>query len=162
MLKNNRQELFAQLVAKGWKARDAYLEAGYSDYKVPKKSSELRQKPEIGRRIEELLERGATRVELSRAQILEQLRGDHALARELGQVNAAIRATELLGRELHKMFTERKEIGPAGAFDDKGIEELKRYIAKEIADLKTDGVEIELTAEEIKDFETLPPPSPEN
>jgi hypothetical protein len=38
------------------------------------------------------------------------LLADHEQARANRQMSAAIRAAELLGRELHGMFTERREV----------------------------------------------------
>jgi hypothetical protein len=47
--------------------------------------------------------------ELQREDILQELLVDSDMARAAGQLSAAIRGHELIGRELHGMFTERRE-----------------------------------------------------
>jgi hypothetical protein len=50
------------------------------------------------------------RVGLSRAEVIALLISDREEARANKQMAVALRAAELLGRELHGMFTERREI----------------------------------------------------
>jgi hypothetical protein len=54
---------------------------------------------------------------------------DRRLARETGQVGAAVRATELLGKQLG-MFIERREQGSPGAFDELSDEQLKQQLVE--------------------------------
>ena len=59
------------------------------------------------------------------------LMDDRELAREKGQTAAAIRAAELLGKELG-MFIERREQGKPGDFSDLPDEELDRRIIAQL------------------------------
>jgi len=63
----------------------------------------------IRRRVKEL-QAAAEHVALSRADMIQMLIADHEAALANKQMSAAIRALELLGRELHGMFTERREV----------------------------------------------------
>src|SRR5260370_40450981 len=107
----------------------------------------LDRKPQIRARIKELLEKSSVRAELTRKDILDRIFQDWELARKLGQVPAALKAAELMGKELHKMFVERREIGGAGDFDNKTEEELKAIVKDGLKELGWDE-------------ELPPPPSP--
>jgi phage terminase small subunit len=71
VLKNISHEIFCQEVAKGATATAAYVTAGfkYSDGNA----SVLRNKPLINARIQELMIRGAARVEITVARIMDEL-----------------------------------------------------------------------------------------
>lgn len=107
ILSNQRHELFAQGLAAGKTADQAYQEAGYRANRG--NATTLKANKSISNRVAEILEQAAVLVELTRADILNMLTEDRKLARENNQASAAIRATELLGRELCSMFVERKE-----------------------------------------------------
>jgi hypothetical protein len=124
-----REERFAQLVVRGAKPAQAKVEAGYSP-KRPLRG--LLMEPRIAARIKELMERAANKAVLSRTDILERVAEDWDKARSLGQMSAALKAAEMVGKELHKMFVDRKEIGTAGEFDTKSEAELRDYISKEL------------------------------
>jgi hypothetical protein len=64
----------------------------------------------IRARVREIQADAAKHVALSRADMIEMLISVHEEARANKQMSAAIRAAELLGRELHGMFTERREV----------------------------------------------------
>jgi len=133
VLRNPRHELYAQGRAEGLSRDAAAHKAGYKG-----KAVHLEASPHIKTRVAELLALSAVRSELSRRDILERIFQDWELARKLGQVPAALKAAELMGREMHKMFTERKEIGGPGDFDNKTEDELRDIIKKELTDLGWD------------------------
>lgn len=112
-LYNLRQEKFAQLVAVGDKPMaDSYIEAGYltKDYGMAgRNASNLRHKPHVAARIDELRERAAKKLGLKIENIIEMLLEDRKRAHVLDQPSAAIRAAELLGKYLG-MFVDKKEI----------------------------------------------------
>jgi hypothetical protein len=135
ILRNPKYEIYAQNRAIGLSGSDAYQKAGF---KGKTGYTNLDRRPEIARRIKEILDNAATRAELSRKDIIDRIFEDWELARKLGQVAAALKAGELLGREMHRMFTERKEVGGPGDFDNKSEEELREFITKEIEDLGWD------------------------
>ena len=118
ILENARYERFAQALAVGKTAVDAYEAAGYRRNRGH--ASTLRRNPRILQRVDEILEtkgqiqgRGALaaieRAMLSKTAVIEMLLADRELARVKGQSSAAIRAAELLGKELG-MFIDRAEV----------------------------------------------------
>ena len=137
-LRSVRHELYCQGVAGGLSRTGAYQAAGFKG-KKPGAYATLDNNPLVQRRIEELLKQISAKSELSRRAILDRIFQDWELARKLGQVPAALKAAELMGREMHKMFTERKEIGGPGDFDNKSETELRDIIAKELVDLGWEG-----------------------
>jgi hypothetical protein len=128
LLRNPKKELVAQGLVAGLSQKEACEKAGY-------KTTGPCQAPEVQERVKELMERAAARSELSRADILERVLEDWNTARKLGQMASALKAAELYGRDVHKMFTERKEIGGPGDFDNKSEEELKLIIMEEVEKL---------------------------
>lgn len=132
VLRNVKYELFCQGIAKGMDKKEAYLRAGF---KSGHGASDLYRRPEIRARIDELLTGAANRCELSRKQILDRMLDDWDASRRLGQMSSALKAGELIGRELHRMFTERKEIGGPGDFDNKTEAELREIIGTELKEL---------------------------
>ncbi len=138
LLRNHRHELYCQNVVAGMTRLDAYKAAGYEG-QPERGSTLLSTKPEVQARIKELLTSSAARSELTRKEILDRVFQDWELARKLGQTASALKAAELMGREMHKMFTERKEIGGPGDFDNKSEDELKEIIQKELGDLGWDN-----------------------
>lgn len=71
VLLNNRHELFVQALAKGVNELDAYVEAGF----CPDKGNPYRlaKLPHIQRRLAELLERSAKRVEVNAERVIQSL-----------------------------------------------------------------------------------------
>jgi phage terminase small subunit len=133
---NPRHERFAQELAKGKTLEEAHRVAGFSGNR--KTGSQLRQRPDISRRVTEILsrrdraeeratERAIERTAITRADVLEMLVEDRNLARARGQTAAAIRAAELLGKELG-MFIHREEVGQPGDFSHLSSEELEQRI----------------------------------
>lgn len=143
ILRNPRHELYAQGVASGLTKQEAYQKAGFKGKQLSAGVASLENAhPSIHTRVAELLRLSAARSELSRRDILDRIFQDWELARKLGQVPAALKAAELMGREMHKMFTERKEIGGPGDFDNKTEDELRDIIKKELGDLGWDENDI--------------------
>ena len=137
VLRNPQHEIYAQARAAGCSKDEAYQKAGFKG-KTVQSVNLIAAKPHIRERIKELLESSARRAELSRRDILDRIFQDWELARKLGQVPAALKAAELMGRELHRMFTERKEIGGPGDFDNKTEDELRDIIHGSLKDLGWD------------------------
>jgi hypothetical protein len=99
--------------------QEAYVEAGFRS-ETPEgqqnNASRLANEPEVRARRDELLERSARRNELKIQDIQEFLLTDREKAHALGQISTAVRAAELLGKQLG-MFVERKEVRQ-GSLDD--------------------------------------------
>jgi hypothetical protein len=117
LLENAKHERFAQVLATGKNAVDAYEFAGYRRNRGH--ASTLRKNSKLLKRVDEILEsrgqiqgRGALaaieRARLTKAIVIDMLIADRELARKNGQSSAAIRATELLGKELG-MFVDRSD-----------------------------------------------------
>ena len=119
ILKNSRRERFAQALASGKTATQAYAEAGYA--KDRRNASRLTTNDHIRARVAELLSNAADRVVLNKEfvnngliEVVERGLQPKAVFRKGKLVAyrfnpaAAIRALELLGRELG-MFSGRVE-----------------------------------------------------
>lgn len=131
VLSNPKHELFAQEMARGQSATDAYTTAGYKPDR--KNAAKLRQRDDISHRIAELLakrdetarvasEKAAERLSIDREWVLARLVENANRAMQAGPVKTggketgeyrydgavANRALELIGKELG-MFIERSE-----------------------------------------------------
>ncbi len=108
MLTNIKQERFARYIAQGITRSKAYALAGYSPsdsnahhlYNGNSTSSH-----KVRQRVKELLDAK----DLTKQDILNQVLTTRELASESGQHSAALKASEMLGKELFHMFTERRE-----------------------------------------------------
>lgn len=105
-LENARHERFAQELAKGKTADEAYRNAGYKANRG--NAATLKANQSVLDRVAELQERGAIRTEITIDSITQMLLEDRKLARELGQAAAAVSASEKLGK-LHGHFVDRSE-----------------------------------------------------
>ena len=136
ILQNPRHELFAQALAAGQNASQAYEHAGYKPNRG--NATALKQNESISMRVSELLDEQQRVIVQSTAKAIEQaaitktdvirmLLDDRELARKANQASAAIRADELLGKQMG-MFIDRRETGRPGEFDDWSEEDLRAYI----------------------------------
>jgi phage terminase small subunit len=148
VLKNQRHEHFAQLVAGGKDATAAYVAAGYSQGGAAQSAIRLLKVANVCSRIAELRkaveeparERAIEKAAVSKAWVLERLTRivDLGMAvepvkddqgREVGEIKvanlpAANTALGMIGKELG-MFIDRKEVR-TGALDGLGHDELKQ------------------------------------
>jgi hypothetical protein len=131
-LRNPKYELYAQNRVSGMGVKEASHKAGF---KCKNGSYQLERNPQIVRRMRELKAQGAARVELSRKQILDRIFDDWNTSRQLGQMASALKAAELMGKEMFKMFVDRKEVGQPGDFDNKSEDELRQIIEQEMREL---------------------------
>ena len=109
-LSNPRHERFAQELAKGKSAAQAYVDAGYEadGHSAEVNASRLLRKAEVSRRVAELQERGAMRTEITIEKLTEMLLEDREAARAAGQFGPAISALEKIAK-LHGLFNERRQ-----------------------------------------------------
>lgn len=105
-LLNSRHEKFAQELAKGASASEAMKAAGFKSDR--RNGTRLTTNEDIRRRVDELKERAATNVVLSREWVLEELIDNAKRAKEGGDYAPSNKALELLGKEIG-MFVERTE-----------------------------------------------------
>lgn len=105
-LSNPRHERFAQELAKGKSASEAYIAAGYEESRSA--ASRLSTNVNVQSRVAELQERAAANVVISREWVLEQLVDNAKLAKAAGDISPSNQALSLIGKELG-MFVERTE-----------------------------------------------------
>jgi len=111
-LSNPRHEKFAQLVASGIHPAEAYVSLGYAKCRAAQAASRLSLKVDVKCRIAEILDASAlscaTMVQFTRERVLSRLHVLSAKAEDAGQIGAAARCEELIGRSI-AMFTDRTE-----------------------------------------------------
>jgi len=105
-LRNQRHEVFAQQLAGGKTADDAYRLAGYKPDR--KNAHRLTTLDDVMTRIRELQSKGAQKAEITLASLLEEAEQARALAMQLGQPGAAIAAIKEKG-VLSGMRVEKRE-----------------------------------------------------
>lgn len=91
VLKNTKHEAFAQHVAKGHSATDAYEKAGFAGHRSS--ASRLLTKANISARIKELQAKAAERAIVTIEDIARQLDEDREFARQCGSASASVAAT---------------------------------------------------------------------
>lgn len=116
-LKPDSLEQFARLLALGVEAGEAYRKSGVGAA-LACTVRDAERKPEIQARVAALKASGEAMVgadmpievsKLSEPTVLEMLLRDRELARSTGQASAAVRASELIGKQ-KGMFVERKDV----------------------------------------------------
>ena len=106
-LSNQRHERFAQELAKGKSAAEAYRNAGYDGDRTA--ASRLSTNVNVQSRLAELQERGAERALVTIETITKELDEDRELARKLGMPAAAV--TAVMGKaKLHGLLIDRSEV----------------------------------------------------
>ncbi|WP_249781015.1 hypothetical protein [Bradyrhizobium sp. dw_78] len=129
LLDDPRHELFAQAIARGEMQGRAYVEAGFeatTKQSISTGASKLALKSHISARVAEIQELAARKAErkiaIKKADILQMLLEDRESARARNQFGPAVRATELLGKQMG-MFADRQQI-EVGPLDDMSVTEL--------------------------------------
>jgi len=142
ILKNSRHEAFAQHFAEGRTATEAATLAGYSERSARFRGSKLATNGNIRARIEELKSRASektvTTSGITKAWVISKLRENAERGMAEGQRAPAIRALELIGKELG-MFVDRKEIG-LGKLREMSTEDLVRLLAEIDSETRTAAV----------------------
>lgn len=111
LLKNARHECFAQAIAKGATATDAYVTAGYK--RGDGNASKLASRLEVQARIHEIIGLAAKLTEMTIADMAKQLDEDRTFARGLEKASAAVAASMGKARVLG-LIRERHEHTGAG------------------------------------------------
>lgn len=94
-LSNPRHERFAQELAKGKSASEAYVGAGYRANRG--NAAALAREQHISTRADEIKDRGSIRAEVTLASLLDEAEQARSLAMKLGQPAAAIAAVKEKG-----------------------------------------------------------------
>ena len=136
VLRNQRREKFAQELAAGKSAAEAYERAGY--VKNFGNCIRLKGNERVAARVAELQHCGAARAEVSVASLLDELEEARKLALKRGQASAAVAAT--MGKaKILGLIIDRREVGDVGAFDGLTDEQLVEEAAKRARELGIAG-----------------------
>lgn len=132
LLSSEKQEAFAQHLARGLNGTRAAIEAGYSENGASVRAAELRRKPEIMARVEELratIDREtASSVVADRRWVIGELISVAKEARLQNDRSNAIRALELVGRDLGCFVNRNMDVTPS-AMDGLTTDQLQGLIA---------------------------------
>jgi phage terminase small subunit len=139
-LPNSRREKFAQELASGHSATEAYKRAGYKGNYG--NCIRLKGNESITARVLELQHRGAARAEVTVASLVRELDEARVEALRLGQASAAVAAT--MGKaKITGQIIERAEIGQPGEFASMTEEELHEFIIRNLREL---GISVQLSS----------------
>jgi hypothetical protein len=112
VLRNPRHEKFSQLVATGIKPTEAYVSLGYSEAGAPQSANNLLKRTDVRERVNEIqslaAQSSAEEVAFDQKRVLNRLDVLSRKAEELGQIAAAARCEELIGKH-RGMFVDRRE-----------------------------------------------------
>jgi hypothetical protein len=114
ILTNPRHELFAQELAKGKSASEAYTVAGYRPCR--QNAARLMSNDDIRTRLAELQATAAKSTAITVESICRQLDEANAVAKQRGQASAMVSASALRAK-LAGLMIEKVEVGNPGSFD---------------------------------------------
>jgi hypothetical protein len=110
VLRNPRHEKFSQLIASGIKPAEAYVSLGYSKAGAPQSANNLLKRTDVRERLNEIqslaAQSSAEEVAFDQKRVLNRLDVLSRKAEELGQISAAARCEELIGKH-RGMFVDR-------------------------------------------------------
>lgn len=117
-LTNAKHERFAQLIAEGKTADEAYAEAGYKQNRG--NAATLKANQSIADRVAEILERAAIRAEVSIASITEDLARIATKAEDLGESAglSVARAAKMDIAKLHGLVIDKARIDATISHED--------------------------------------------
>lgn len=126
ILPNPKHERFAQELARGKSAIEAYTTAGFSPNRG--NATTLKRHQSIVNRIAEIQsrtieveqkasEKAAERLSIDRVWVLERLRENALAAAQNGDFGPSNRALELIGKEIAGMFVDRKHVEVDGGLN---------------------------------------------
>lgn len=135
---NNREERYAQGIAKGLTQVDAAKAAGYSAQSAGVQATRIMKRSKVKARIAQLMGTSGIDVQDARVDHLGQLAALRSMAVQKGQISAAIRAEELRGRVLGLYVEQVVTAGVIGgnggqsSVEDANPQELRAAIAEAI------------------------------
>jgi phage terminase small subunit len=132
VLKNAKQERFAQNRASGMTATKAYTEAGYGAKSTNDGNRvyacKMNAMPHVAARVAEILGRAAKRTEISIATVTDNLLRIAAKAEELGEASglSVAKGAHMDVAKINGLVVDKKEIGAPGDFANMSDNELAR------------------------------------
>lgn len=140
ILSNPRHEAFAQALAKGKSAAEAYVLAGYK----PNDGNAIRLKgnERVAARLAELQGKAAERAVLTAEDIAKQLDEDRTFARENGAAAAAVSATMGKAKVLGLIVDRSEHTSPDGSMSPKPALDVSKLSTATLAEIMAaaDGV----------------------
>lgn len=136
-LANVRHEAFVHALLKGLKTHEAYRAAGYkasTDNTAYVQGWTLVRNHKVAARLAHLETKAADESVLTKAWLIEQARIVYQKAIQSGQLSAANKSLEMLGRE-RATFIPKAEVGAPGDFSEKSTDELRDYVTRRMAEL---------------------------
>jgi hypothetical protein len=115
ILENPRHELFAQELAKGKSAHEAYISAGYKPSR--KNAARLRTKEDVKTRLAELQAATAQSTKITIQSICAELDAATQVAKQKGQAAAMVSASALRAK-LGGLMIDKVEVGSPGEFSN--------------------------------------------
>jgi phage terminase small subunit len=143
ILENQRHELFAQEIAKGKSAVEAYKTAGYRPSR--KNASRLKANEDVNARVVELQGVATRSTEITIESIFRELDEANVVAKERGQASAMVSASALRAK-LAGLMVERVEVGGVGDFNvdcETTPEDIAAKMARDMGDKVLEGEELE-------------------
>lgn len=134
VLSNPRHEAFAQAMAKGKTAGDAYVEAGYKPNRH--NAAALAREEHISTRLTEILSKVAKKAEITVQSLADELEEARAIALAEKQSSAAVSAT--MGKaKLFGLGVENRRLSGTVSIINITPDQLRRLSADELAALET-------------------------
>jgi hypothetical protein len=112
VLSNAKHERFAQELAKGKTADEAYVMAGFKENRS--NAARLNAKEHIRSRVEQIQGRAAEKAAVTVKDIAAQLDEDRAFARQVGSAAASVSATMGKAKVLGLVIEKVEHAGPSG------------------------------------------------
>jgi hypothetical protein len=145
-LENPRWENFAQELATGKSASEAFVLAGYKANDG--NCIRLKGNERVSARVKELVERtaanAAARAQVTVESILNELEDARKQAAEINQPSAAVSAI-VAKAKVAGLIVDRKEVGKPGEFESMNVDELREHVSRAIEKL---GIGAESVGEE--------------
>lgn len=104
-----QQSDFARLYVESGNSRESALQAGYNPNNVDSQASQLLHNPKVRARIKALRFQGIERAGISPDRIVTELFDTYKESRSKEQFSAAVKALELLGREVGLFNPEKRQ-----------------------------------------------------
>ena len=136
ILRNTRHEMFAQFLAQGKSATGAYVEAGYKDSESARfRASRLRTNGNVQKRIDELKQKVAKKMEITQESLIAEAEEIRELAIRDKQYNAALGAVKEKGILSGKRVEKSEQGQPGDFFDNLSDLEAAQAIKKQREEL---------------------------
>lgn len=154
ILRNARHERFCQAIVSGQVPEKAYETAGFKRNRG--NAHTLKQRQIVSNRIAELLaemeaqrkrevNRASEKAAVTKADVLRMLVEDREMARQKNQLGPAVRAAELLGKELGMFIDRQLRKDTDDIFETMDDAELRRLALERARQLSSDDSEPDAT-----------------